>query len=239
VVDEVLAVGDAEFQKKAIGKMQDVSKGEGRTVLFVSHNMGSIRTLCQNGVVLSNGVISFLGKIYDSVDYYLNLSKSYSDLPLSKRVDRQGTQTIKVVSIEFKTMDGNMINTLISGQDFIVCLSFEKNDSVFYENFAVSLSLTDENENPLFLIHSRLTGDRIDVFKNEGIFQCIFRKLPLNAGIYNLSFSVSSNNGRGILFDSIANACEITVEAGNFYQSGELAPRSFGPLLIDGSFNIK
>lgn len=67
VVDEVLAVGDAEFQKKAIGKMQDVSKGEGRTVLFVSHNMGSMRRLCNQGVLLENGQIKFIGNINDTI----------------------------------------------------------------------------------------------------------------------------------------------------------------------------
>lgn len=71
VVDEVLAVGDAEFQKKAIGKMQDVSKGQGRTVLFVSHNMGAVRNLCHSGIVLSNGLIEYLGKADDCVDRYL------------------------------------------------------------------------------------------------------------------------------------------------------------------------
>lgn len=72
VVDEVLAVGDAEFQKKAIGKMQDVSKGEGRTVLFVSHNMASIRALCKSGVFLENGMMKYVGKITDTIDYYIN-----------------------------------------------------------------------------------------------------------------------------------------------------------------------
>ena len=71
VVDEVLAVGDAEFQKKAIGKMQDVSKGEGRTVLFVSHNMASIRKLCRSGVVLKNGQIDMIGTADNCVDYYV------------------------------------------------------------------------------------------------------------------------------------------------------------------------
>ncbi len=71
VVDEVLAVGDAEFQKKAIGKMNDISRGEGRTVLFVSHNMGSIKALCTRGVVLSNGQVVYKGSIGESVDYYL------------------------------------------------------------------------------------------------------------------------------------------------------------------------
>jgi lipopolysaccharide transport system ATP-binding protein len=71
VVDEVLAVGDAEFQKKAIGKMQDVSKGEGRTVLFVSHNMAAVRSLCTRGIVLANGGISYMGDIDSSVSHYL------------------------------------------------------------------------------------------------------------------------------------------------------------------------
>lgn len=71
VVDEVLAVGDAEFQKKAIGKMQDVSKGQGRTVLFVSHNMAAVRSLCTRGVMLKNGLVDFIGSIPDTLDHYL------------------------------------------------------------------------------------------------------------------------------------------------------------------------
>ena len=72
VVDEVLAVGDAEFQKKAIGKMHDVANGEGRTVLFVSHNMAAVKSLCKKGVVMENGQVAFKGNIDDSLNYYLN-----------------------------------------------------------------------------------------------------------------------------------------------------------------------
>lgn len=71
VVDEVLAVGDAEFQKKAIGKMQDVSKGEGRTVLFVSHNMAAVKSLCKKGVLLENGMVKETGMVDDIVGHYL------------------------------------------------------------------------------------------------------------------------------------------------------------------------
>ena len=70
-VDEVLAVGDAEFQKKAIGKMQDVSKGEGRTVLFVSHNMAAVRSLCTKGICLENGTAVYQGTVHSAIDYYL------------------------------------------------------------------------------------------------------------------------------------------------------------------------
>ncbi len=68
IVDEVLAVGDAEFQKKCLGKMGDVSKGEGRTVLFVSHNMGSVKQLCNSGLLLTDGIISCFGDMEDIID---------------------------------------------------------------------------------------------------------------------------------------------------------------------------
>jgi len=84
VVDEVLAVGDAEFQKKAIGKMKDVSQGEGRTVLFVSHNINSIRTLCNTGIVLENGEITYSGDIDNAVLHYISDIKNSRDLLLDK-----------------------------------------------------------------------------------------------------------------------------------------------------------
>ena len=79
VVDEVLAVGDAEFQKKAIGKMHDVANGEGRTVLFVSHNMAAVKSLCKKGVVMKNGGIEYTGDIESSIAHYLNAYASKSD----------------------------------------------------------------------------------------------------------------------------------------------------------------
>ncbi len=79
VVDEVLAVGDAEFQKKAIGKMNDISRGEGRTVLFVSHNMASIRALCRTGVLLDKGSIKTIGEINSVVDEYVNLEECIAE----------------------------------------------------------------------------------------------------------------------------------------------------------------
>src|SRR5574344_763502 len=76
VVDEVLAVGDAEFQKKAIGKMQDVSKGEGRTVLFVSHNMAAVKSLCSKGIVLKNGCSEYMGDTRDAINNYLEMNSN-------------------------------------------------------------------------------------------------------------------------------------------------------------------
>ena len=85
VVDEVLAVGDAEFQKKAIGKMHDVANGEGRTVLFVSHNMAAVKSLCKTGVVMKNGGIEYIGDIESSVAHYLQIGNHSSE---DKIIDR-------------------------------------------------------------------------------------------------------------------------------------------------------
>ena len=112
VVDEVLAVGDAEFQKKAIGKMQDVSKGEGRTVLFVSHNMVSVRNLCKTGVVLDNGMVSFYGGIDEAIDLYMaSTTTSHSfDEPISTMPRPEGCSgKIVFQSVEFLNKDNKPI----------------------------------------------------------------------------------------------------------------------------------
>ncbi len=111
VVDEVLAVGDAEFQKKAIGKMQDVSKGEGRTVLFVSHNMAAVKRLCKRGIVLENGMVKYSGTINDAVEQYIAGSSDissnifYDDLSLAP-----GNDNIRIRSFSVTPCNGNNIN---------------------------------------------------------------------------------------------------------------------------------
>ena len=104
VVDEVLAVGDAEFQKKAIGKMQDVSKGEGRTVLFVSHNMAAVRSLCTRGVMLRNGMIDFMGSIPDTLNHYL---KDGDNIQKKKIIDnlKDHKKTLRITRIEINGTD--------------------------------------------------------------------------------------------------------------------------------------
>ena len=99
VVDEVLAVGDAEFQKKAIGKMQDISKGQGRTVLFVSHNMAAVRSLCTRGVMLKNGMVDFIGNIPDTLEHYLKIDDSAQKEKIIDNV-KFTKSTLKISNIE-------------------------------------------------------------------------------------------------------------------------------------------
>ena len=111
VVDEVLAVGDAEFQKKAIGKMQDVASGEGRTVLFVSHNMASIKKLCKTGVLLQNGMVKTTGKINEVVDAYVQVGSQISQNAYFDDLETApGNENIRIKSFEVTPFKGNELN---------------------------------------------------------------------------------------------------------------------------------
>ena len=110
VVDEVLAVGDAEFQKKAIGKMKDVSQGQGRTVLFVSHNMNSIKQLCQTGVVLKNGMLDYMGTASNAVDYYIGrYSENSEKMYFEDLRTAPGNDKIRIRSMEVSDSKGGRI----------------------------------------------------------------------------------------------------------------------------------
>ena len=137
VVDEVLAVGDAEFQKKAIGKMKDVSQGQGRTVLFVSHNMASVQRLCNHGVLLENGMVKYRGDIADTIKLYLSESKAQTqycaanntESPiclLSGRVAPSKSETFEVnvpIDVEYTVAINSKIENLVLG--FNLVSSFE------------------------------------------------------------------------------------------------------------------
>jgi len=130
VVDEVLAVGDAEFQKKAIGKMKDVSKGEGRTVLFVSHNMASIRSLCNQAVLLENGNLRDVGDVNSIVDEYLDNNSFHeknNNLLFKDINEALGNENIRIKSFSIKPITGREI-CVISGIEVNLCfINYVKN----------------------------------------------------------------------------------------------------------------
>ncbi len=146
VVDEVLAVGDAEFQKKAIGKMQDVSRGEGRTVLFVSHNMAAIQTLCNKGVLLENGKSILNGNVNDVVVYYLDKTiikekKMLKDLFVIKTKDL----IISDVLVDNSPYNHLSLNQQKSFQIII------KGELLTSKKLSLEMRLYDEKETPLAL----------------------------------------------------------------------------------------
>ena len=107
VVDEVLAVGDAEFQKKAIGKMQEISSKDGRTVLFVSHNMASIQNLCTKVLLMNNGGIEMMGETEEVINHYLKIFRNEeASVELSDRKDRKGNSKVVFDEFWFENLDG-------------------------------------------------------------------------------------------------------------------------------------
>lgn len=128
VVDEVLAVGDAEFQKKAIGKMQDVSQGEGRTVLFVSHNMASIKNLCKSGVLLENGMIKTMETIDDVVAEYMSANLAeIGDVSEVTEFTRISAQTKEVEVVSLKRQSPYKMDSL---QDIVFTARVKRNGNV-------------------------------------------------------------------------------------------------------------
>lgn len=131
VVDEVLAVGDADFQKKCLGKMDDVSKKEGRTVLFVSHNMKSIRQLCNNGLFLENGQVKYLGDIGAVVDKYLSLYHNSDGLKGSVTFEPNKAKTHQFLEAKLVDANENIIeNPIDTDQDFYLCLKYQARKKV-------------------------------------------------------------------------------------------------------------
>ncbi len=156
VVDEVLAVGDAEFQKKAIGKMNDISKGEGRTVLFVSHNMGSISMLCKKGVLLSKGQIAYIGDVQECVTQYISEGVSES-IFISKNIDSE----MFFQRVSLKDINNKETNSFAYTDS--VCISFEIGCKTFPNNATLSFVIYDGNQYPLFSSHYELTPKMLSV----------------------------------------------------------------------------
>ncbi len=132
IVDEVLAVGDAEFQKKCLGKMESVAKG-GRTVLFVSHNMAAVANLCNKGIVLNKGKVVFLGTVHRALDFYSNSLAKETPLGVARRPDYSLNYFIESVKIvddkfhiksTFKYCEPLGIIATLNGVDFKFCFSF-------------------------------------------------------------------------------------------------------------------
>lgn len=194
VVDEVLAVGDAEFQKKAIGKMQDVSKGEGRTVLFVSHNMGAVKNLCKRGVVLNQGKIAYTGTANDAVDYYLESSfdKKESHILIGKENRTQQfvgvKQDIEMKEISILNKDPSAIAT---NEPLELELLMKRNTSRIKE-CQYSVVITDISDLKVLNIVSKLTEipQDIDVFKVK--IKITEHGLP--KGIYTINIAVGRKN---------------------------------------------
>ena len=150
VVDEVLAVGDAEFQKKAIGKMKDVSQGEGRTVLFVSHNMGSIAQLCTTGVLLSKGQVAYIGNVRSCISRYIDDNASST---IYRNAQSDNDMFFKEVALCGKNGE---VKTDVPFDENIQ-IHFSVGINKYIDNATLSFTLFDYHQSPLFTSHYPLS----------------------------------------------------------------------------------
>jgi lipopolysaccharide transport system ATP-binding protein len=152
VVDEVLAVGDAEFQKKAIGKMQDISSQGGRTVLFVSHDMGAIQNLCSRLLVLGIGKIDYYGEVKKGIDSYLNGYNILFDSKGFVHLEKPKNTTCFVKSISLLNKDNQITNSIFMGD--LLTLLFDVECKSKLEDFEISVFVRLSNGEKIFTIKS-------------------------------------------------------------------------------------
>src|SRR5207237_6789407 len=145
VVDEVLAVGDAEFQKKCLGKMEQVSRG-GRTVLFVSHNMAAIEALCSSGLVLAEGKLVTRADAKAAVETYLRQLSRRGPLPLDTRRDREGSGMLRFISVELAADNQVRVPVFQCGATAILSLRFKSTAERELRNVRVAIGIDDESE---------------------------------------------------------------------------------------------
>ncbi len=180
VVDEVLAVGDAEFQKKAIGKMQDVSKGEGKTVLFVSHNMGSIDALCKRALVMKDGMLVFDGTQKEGISYYLqNEVANISKFREWKEIDAPGDERAKILKLEVTCPEGFKEINFSSG--IVIKATIKSNISD--QALDVSFNVKTEKEE-LLIHHGSLISNKKDLVNGIYNINIIIPPYLLNNGSY-------------------------------------------------------
>lgn len=234
VIDEVLAVGDAEFQKKAIGKMQDISRGEGRTVLFVSHNMAAVKSLCTRGIVLENGEVVFKGEVESAISFYLSKSEIKSEITLSERTDRIGNNSIfKFTNISITDLFNNKVESILSGDPcrinlkFIYCC-----DDLSKIKITVGLK-NNKSELVCFWASDEL-GFKLN--KNSNCISLTIPKLMLRGGIYKFwLFSSYDTTAENNFCDIIESVKTIQILPSDYWEIGKIN-RTNAIALIDGKF---
>lgn len=197
VVDEVLAVGDAEFQKKAIGKMQDVSRGEGRTILFVSHNMTAVRSLCTTGLVLENGITTFTGTSEDAVSYYLK--DSGGQTAYERVFDQLGLEGVfRLERIRVFNTGKTPGSVVEENQEVVVETELFMIDQP--EAYHVTFHLLNEEGDALF----SASHTREDVYLHSGLnrLRMIFPKRFFNPGVFSLNFFLVKDRKRSVFSES-------------------------------------
>jgi lipopolysaccharide transport system ATP-binding protein len=208
IVDEVLAVGDAEFQKKCLGKMSDVSKGDGRTVLFVSHNMGAINQLCSSAVLLANGSIAFEGTAKKATDYYLNATSSDEinsvTIPKGKSSINSGEGYITKVSLN--NTKGVQTYEFNSGDPIVLNLELEMKTQV--KSAMIDFKIISNDGVVIAHIMNRYDHQSFDLESGTSTLTAQFTN-TLQPGVYKLTVGI--HNNYGLTIDYLESIVQFTI----------------------------
>jgi lipopolysaccharide transport system ATP-binding protein len=230
IIDEVLAVGDADFQKKCIGKMSNVSKEDGRTILFVSHNMNAISKLCRIGILLNNGKLSTAGKINDVINFYMNNSRNkhidYKSIDLIKHSGRN--KNYRPIATELSVSSNNLHKTgkLIIGDELQIRISYiDKQKRINLFQIGIENQLNER-----ILTVGSYQDPNFKVENNNSCITCSIPDINLSEGIYSLTIMLGTLTPFSNL-DVIHNACEIEVVDNNYFGVGKSLLSAQGKLL--------
>ena len=229
IVDEVLAVGDQEFQDKCLGKMKDVSQ-QGRTVLFVSHNIGAVKNLCNKGLYLRNGTMADIGSVETVLQSYsMDMEKKYLSKDLTTREDRKGDGSILVKNIEIVNGFGQITDTLNAGDKFSLKINTAKIKNFNNDNFYAALIIRDGFGDRLTTISTDFSKTKISLKEeNEIIFD--IEKCPFSTGVYSVSVLLWSEAN---IIDDLENAFSFKVIENDYYGNGVLQGANIDRFFMD------
>ncbi|MFN8530017.1 MAG: ABC transporter ATP-binding protein [Anaerolineae bacterium] len=227
VIDEVLAVGDAKFQEKSLGKMGDVAKS-GRTVLFVSHNMAAVQQLCSNAILLEHGQISYQGSTNETINHYLS-TETIGENDMRDRQDRSGAGNLRFTHVEFFDKNGQKLHHVLSGQT--VKLRFYYVSSKTLTDATVHLAFNVYNPLGLILtnLNTRDVGSTTQSIGRDGYFECTWERFNLRSAVYTCALYCEVN---GIVEDWIQSAFQLHVDDGDYHGTGSLIDRGQGDILV-------
>lgn len=233
IIDEVLAVGDAEFQRRCLGKMRDTAAG-GRTVLFVSHNMGAVRNLCTRCISLADGRLIEDGPPDQVIGNYLAaFSAPTSNAFTTDNPDRKTSGPVRMMGGRIRDASGNLTSTLVSGEPATFEVDLQADEGSHRCN--LRLILRDGEGLNLGSLDSGLESGGVTVDSTRTIRVTVPR-LPLPLGEYSLGAAVIGNDHS--LSDQIPAALPFTVDTATFFTSGRTPPARLGRLLLEQKWDF-
>ena len=192
IIDEVLAVGDAEFQKKALGKMQDISRQGGRTVLFVSHNMAAVKSLCTRGIVLEHGKVVFEGGIEESVDYYASIFIKYLE-KIAIHSDPSHKIRIHNLKVSYNNRFISSSQTIALGDSIEIHLDFEVIDTIY--DLSIAMDVLNKHSELISHITNEDDGINFSALKKSKKISLVIKtnEIFYVPGMYSINLWVGSS----------------------------------------------